>query len=120
MSPQKKAILQRIYTVQKWLTDLQASTALLLEYRRQNLVFQYKKLMNEAHSNWPLGGPILWLAKWEELVNKAKQYDKPLWTRLQDICLVCEVLDLGVYFSQVQINLKKDNIAQYTPGEISS
>ena len=59
VAPQKKATLRRIYTARKWLTDLQASTALPLEYKRQNLVLQYKKLMGEAHSSWLLEGPTL-------------------------------------------------------------
>ena len=77
--------------------------------------------MGEAHGSWSSGGPTLWLAKWKELINKAEQYDEPLRTWLRDVCLVWkQVSDLGVYFSQVQINLKKGDIAQYTLAEISS
>ena len=121
MTSQKKATLQKIYTAQKWLTDLQASMALPLEYKRQNLMLQYKKLMGEFHGSWPSGGPTLWLAKWEELINKAERYDEPLRTWLRDVCLVWEqVSDLTVYFSQVQISLERGDTAQYTPAEISS
>ena len=53
VAPQKKAKLQKIYIAQKWLTDLQASTSLPLEYEIQNLVLQYKKFIGKAHGNWP-------------------------------------------------------------------
>lgn len=120
VAPHKKAALRMVYTVRKWLTDLQAWTALPLENRRQNLVFQYEKLMGEAHGGWPSGGPTIWLAKWEELINQAKRYDEPLRTWLRDVCLVWEqVPDLTVYSSQVQISLERGDTAQYTPAKIS-
>lgn len=72
------------------MTDLQTSTALLLEYKQQNLMLQYKKFISQAHSSWSSGRPTLWLAKWKKLINKAKQYDKPLQTWLQDVCLISE------------------------------
>ena len=83
-------------------------------------MLQYKKLISEVYGNWPSRRPILWLAKWEKLINKAKQYGKLLQAWLQDVCLVWKrVLDLGVYFSQIQINLKKNDIAQYILAKIS-
>ena len=39
VASQKKAILQKIHIAQKWLTDLQASIFLSVEYRQKNLVF---------------------------------------------------------------------------------
>ena len=33
--------------------------------------------MGEAHGSWSLRELTLWLAKYEKLINKAKQYDKP-------------------------------------------
>lgn len=77
--------------------------------------------MGEAHGGWPSGRPTIWLAKWEELLNQAEQYDEPLQTWLQNVCLVWEqVPDLTVYFSHVQIALEEGNTAKYTPAEISS
>lgn len=61
--PKKKAIFHRGYTVQKWLTDLQALLSLSLKYGQQNLVFQYKKLMGKAHSSWLLGRPTFWVVR---------------------------------------------------------
>lgn len=77
VAPQKKATLRGDYTVRKWLTDLQAKTSLPLENRRQNLISAYNKFMGDAHLGWPPGGPALWIAKWEELLNQAERYDEP-------------------------------------------
>lgn len=51
MALQEKTILRKVYIVQKWLTDLQALSSLSLEYRPQNFVLEYKKLMDKAHGN---------------------------------------------------------------------
>ena len=46
--------------------------------------------MGNTHLDWPSDGPTIWLAKWEELINKAERYNEnlPIW--LRDVCLVWE------------------------------
>ena len=68
----KKATLRTIYPVRQWLTVLRDSTALPVETLRLNIQLEYRKLMGNTHLDWPSGGPSLWLARWEELINKAE------------------------------------------------
>ena len=120
VAPSKKAALRRIFSVRKWLTDLRDSTALPDENIRQNIQLEYKKLMGSVYVDWPTGGPTTWLAKWEELINRAIRYDEPLRTWLRDICLVWErVPELSVFFAQVQLNLEAGNTAGYSHSSVS-
>lgn len=121
VAPQKKATLRTIYPVRQWLTALRDSTALPVETLRLNIQLEYKKLMGNTHLDWPSGGPTLWLARWEELINKAERYEENLPTWLRDVCLVWEqVPDLIVYFSNIKLSIRKHTTAEYTPAEISS
>ena len=72
VAPQKKATLRTIYPVRQWLTVLRDSTALPVKTLRLNIQLEYRKLMGNTHLDWPSGGPSLWLARWEELINKAE------------------------------------------------
>ncbi len=57
--------------------------------------------MGNTYLDRPSGGPTLWLARWEEIINKAEGYEENLIIWLRDVCLVWEqVLDLIVYFQQ--------------------
>lgn len=77
--------------------------------------------MESTHLDWPSGGPTIWLAKWEELLNKAEQYEENLPTWLRDVCLAWEqVPDLVVFFSNIKLSIWKHTTAKYTPAEISS
>ncbi|MCJ1263357.1 hypothetical protein MMC22_003227 [Lobaria immixta] len=119
--PQKKATLRTIYSVRQWLTALRDSTALPAETLRLNIQLEYRKLMGNTHLDCPSGGPTIWLAKWEELINKAERYNENLPTWLRDVCLVWEqVPDLNIYFSNVKLSIRKHTTAEYTPAEISS
>ncbi len=84
----KKATLHTIYPVRQWLTVLRDSTALPVKPPTLNIQLEYKKLMGNKHLDWPSGGPIPWLARWEELINKAERYEENLPTWLRGVCLV--------------------------------
>ena len=121
VAPQKKATLRTIYYVRQWLTALRDSTALPVETLRLNIQLEYRKLMGNTHLDWPTGGPTTCLARWKEIINKAEWYTKNLPTWLRDVCLVWEqVPDLAVYFSNVNLSIRKHTTAEYTPAEISS
>ncbi len=121
VAPQKKTTLCTIYPERQWLTVLRDSTALPVETLRLNIQLKYKKLMGNTHLDGLSGSPTLWLARWEELINKAERYKKNLNTWLRDVCLVWEqVSDLIVYFSNIKLSIRKHTMAEYTPAEISS
>ena len=78
-------------------------------------------MIENTHLDLPLGGPTLWLARWEEIINKAEWYGENLLSWLRNICLVWEqVPNLSVYFSNIKLNIWKHTTAKYTPAEISS
>ena len=115
-----KATLRIIHHVRKWLTVLRYSTALPVETLRLNIQLEYRKLMENTHLDWPSGSSTFWLARSEELMNKAEQYEEnlPIW--LRDVCLMWEqVPDLIVYFINIKLNIRKYTTAEYTPAEIS-
>ena len=121
VAPQKKATLRSIYSVRQWLTALRDTTALPVETIRLNIQLEYKKQMGNTHLDWPSGGPTIWLAKWEELLNRAERYEENLPTWLRDVCLVWEqVPDLIAFFSNVKQSIRKGTTAEYTSAEISS
>ena len=121
VAPQKKATLRSIYSVRQWLTALRDTTALPVETIRLNIQLEYKKQTGNTHLDWPSGGPTIWLAKWEELLNRAERYEENLPTWLRGVCLVWEqVPDLVAFFSNVKQSIRKGNTAEYTSAEISS
>ncbi len=61
--------------------------ALPVETLRLNIQLEYRKPMGNTHLDWPLGGPTLWLARWERLIIKAEQYEENLPSWLIDVCL---------------------------------
>ncbi len=77
--------------------------------------------MGNTYLEWPSGGLTLWVARWEELINKAERYEENLPTWLRDICLIWEqVPDLIVYFSNIKLSIRKHTTAEYKQAEISS
>ncbi len=77
--------------------------------------------MGNTPLDWLSDNPTLWLARWEELINKAERYEENLSTWLREVCLVWEqVPDLIVYFSNIKLSIRKHTTGKYTPAEISS
>ncbi len=121
VASKKRATLRTIYAVCQWLTVLKDSTAVPVKTLRLNIQLEYRKLMGNTHLDCPSGGPTLWLARWEELINKAERFEEnlPIW--LRDVCFVWEhVPDLIVYFNNTKLSIQKRTTAEYTPAEISS
>ncbi len=88
---------------------------------RLNIQLQYRKLMGNTHLDWPSGCPTLWLARWEELINKTKQYEENFLIWLRDVCLMWEhVPDLIVYFSNIKVDIRKYTTVENRPAKISS
>lgn len=55
-----------------------------------------------------------WLAKWEDLVYRAKQYKEapPNW--LEDVSMVWQrVPDLSVYFKNIELDIQQEKVAEY-------
>lgn len=70
--------------------------------------------------DWLLAGLTLRLARWEELINKVKQYKENLHIWLRDICFVWEqVSDLIVCFGNIKLSIWKHTIDEYTLAKIS-
>ncbi len=77
--------------------------------------------MENTHLDWLSGGSTLWLARCEELINKAEWYEENLFTWLKDVCLVWkQVLDLIVHFSNLKLSIREHNTFEYTAAETSS
>ena len=88
LAQQKAAPLVPQNTVRKWLIDLKASTEPPKATVKQGIRVEYQRLMSVGFVEWPTGGPNSWLAKWEDLVYRAKQYDEPLLNWLTDVSMV--------------------------------
>ena len=86
-----------------------------------NIRVEYQRLMNVALADWPKGGPSNWLAKWEDLIRRANQYDEPLRNWLMDVTLMWQRLqDLNVFFKTVESAMRKGNLAEYDQASISA
>ncbi len=121
LAPQKKAKLRIIHPVCQWLTVLRDSMTLPVETLILNIQLEYRKLMRNTHLDWLSSGPTLWLTRWEELINKAEQYEENLLIWLREVCLVWEQIpDLIVYFRNIKLIIQKLTMAEYSPAEISS
>ena len=106
VAQQKAAPLVPQNTVRKWLIDLKASTEPPKATVKQSIRVEYQRLMSVGFVEWPTGGPNNWLANWEDLVYRAKQYDEPLLNWLTDVSMVWQqVPDLNVYFKTVEIDI---------------
>lgn len=120
VATQKKATLCTIYPVCQWLIALRDLTALLVEILGLNIQLEYEKLMRNTHFDWPSSSLTLLLARWKELINKKKRYEKNFPTLLRDVCLIWEqVLDLIIYFSNIKLSFWKNTTDIYTPAIIS-
>ncbi len=95
--------------------------AILVKILRLNIQLEYRKLMKNTHLDFSSSGLTLWLARWEELINKAERYEENLLTWLRDVCLMWEqVSDLIVNFSNIKLSIRKQTTAKYMPAEISA
>lgn len=120
VAPHKKSLLRSIYSVRQWLQSLKTTTSLPDSTIRQNIQIEYRKFVNVAFLDWPLGGPFNWLAKWEQLTNQAERYNEPLPTWSGDVCLVWErVPALSVYIHTVQMRIQENDTDKNTISEVS-
>ena len=118
---QKAAPLVSHNSVRKWLSDLKASTQPPKALIKQNIRVEYQKLMSVGLLEWPTNGPSGWLAKWEDLIYRAKQYEEPLPNWLGDISMVWQrVPDLLVYFKNIELDIQKEEVDKYSYASVSS
>lgn len=77
--------------------------------------------MNHGLHEQPQGGPSLWLAKWEDLMTRAEQFDISFDNWLTDMSTVQgTVSELVGYFQTVERKVIEGKEAKYTPTSISS
>ena len=121
VSQQKSARLVTSKSLREWITGLRDSTQPPKATVQMNIRVEYGRFMHQALGDWPSGGPSNWLAKWEDLICRAKQYDEPLRNWLMDVTLVwTNVHDLNVFFETVEFAIRKGDVAQYDQASISA
>ncbi len=78
VAKQKAAKFRANLPVRTWLKDLKASSAPTEAAIKRSISVEYHRLMNIGLTEWPTGGPSVWLAKWEDLICRAEQFNVTL------------------------------------------
>ncbi len=78
VAKQKTAKLWANLPVSTWLKDLKASSAPAEGTIKQYISVEYHRPMNIGLTEWPKGGPSVWLAKWQDLICQAEQFNMTL------------------------------------------
>lgn len=121
VAPEKLAPLSASRPVREWLKDLKASTAPTRGTVRQNIWIDYQRFMMNGLIDWPSGGPGNWLAKWEDLVYRAREFEEPLPNWLSDVSLVWQkVPDLMFEFKAIERDIRNEEVGDYTKAQISA
>lgn len=59
-------------SARQWLKDLKASTEPSKAIVRQSIKVDYQRSMSVDKMDWPTDGPSAWIAKWEDLIFRAR------------------------------------------------
>lgn len=73
--------------------------------------------MNIGLTEWPPGGQGAWLAKWEDLICRAQQFNVTLENWLTD---VSSVPGVAGYFDDVERKVVQGKQHKYSPADISA
>ncbi|MCJ1349118.1 hypothetical protein MMC31_007354 [Peltigera leucophlebia] len=102
-------------------TDLKASSAPPEATIKRSISVGYHRLMNIGLTEWPTGGPGAWLAKWEDLICRAEQFNVTLENWLTDVSSVWQrVPGVAGYFDQVERKVVHGKQHKYLPADISA
>ena len=76
--------------------------------------------MNIGLIELPTGGPSAWLAKWEDLICRAEQFNVTLENLLIDVNLVLQrVPGVAGYFDKVERKVVQEKQHKYSPADIT-
>lgn len=121
MAKQKAAKLRAHLPVRTWLKDLKASSAPPGATTKRSISVEYHRLMNIGLTEWPPGGPGAWLAKWEDLICRAQQFNVTLENWLTDVSSVWQrVPGVAGYFDDVERKVVQGKQHKYSVADISA
>lgn len=76
--------------------------------------------MNIGLTEWSTGGPSAWLAKWEDWIWRAEQFNVTLENLLIDVNSVWQrVPGVAGYFDKVERKVVQEKQHKYSPADIS-
>lgn len=74
--------------------------------------------MSKVPTEWPVGGPANWVARWKDLVSRAEKYDAVLGDWLGDFCHVREkVPKMENQISTIQTAAQEEIVDKYSHGK---
>ena len=121
VAKQKAAKFRANLLVKTWLKNLKALSALPKATTKQSISVKYHRLMNIRLTEWPTGGPSTWLAKWEDLICRAEQFNVTLENWLTDVSSVWQrVPGVAGYFDEVERKVVQGKQHKYSPADISA
>ena len=121
VAKQKAAKLRANLSVRTWLKDLKALSAPPEATTKRSISVEYHRLMNIGLTEWPTGGPSTWLAKWEDLICRAEQFNVTLENWLTDVSSVWQrVPGVAGYFDEVERKVVQGKQHKYSPADISA
>ena len=121
VAKQKAAKLRAHLPVRTWLQDLKASSAPPEAITKRSISVEYHRFINIGLTEWPTGGPGAWLAKWEDLICRAEQFNVTLENWLTDVSSVWQrVPGVAGYFDEVERKVVQGKTDKYTSADISA
>ena len=121
VAQQKTTHLDADLTVRQWLQALKASVAPPLATIQQTVRVKYQRFILKGLSEWPAGGPGNWIAKWEDLMNRARKYNVIINAWLTDVSTVWRpVPALATYFDTVETRIIEQEAQRYTVASVSA
>lgn len=108
-------------TVRQWLKDLKTSTEPSGATVHQTIRTDHQRLMMNGMIDWLTGGPSAWIAKWEDLIYRAREFKEPMTNWLADVSLVWQrVPDLTFYLKAIETDIMKEKDGDYSTAHISA
>lgn len=92
-----------------------------LAITQRTIRVDYHRFMTVGFLEWPTGGPSNWLAKWEDLIARAEQFNVSLKFWLTDVSTVWgRVPGLTFYFERVEMRVLEGKEGKYVPAAVSA
>ena len=120
MAKEKAAKLRTHLLVKTWLQDLKALSATSEAITKQSISLEYHRLMKIRLRKWPTGSQGARLAKWEDLICRAEQFNVIFENWLTDVSSVWQrVLGVAGYFDKLERKIVQGETDKYRPVTIS-
>ena len=120
VTEEKTTHLDSDLIVRQWLQALKTSLALFLAIIQQTVWTKYQQFVLKSMSDWLVNGPSKWIAKWKDIMNRAKKYNVTTDSWLIDVSMVWRpVPDLVIYSYSVETQIVKQEAQRYTVALVS-